>query len=307
MGADGETILLLSNLVLPLPVMMGLYTTFLCLWLASIGGAIGSFLNVVVYRMPLQMQLSSPGSRCPRCLSAIRARHNIPVLGWLMLRGRCYDCGLPISSRYPAVELTLAIVYSVLGYFLAVGAPFDLCPFPLQRWVNTPHGGIEGVSLWVRYGLQMLLLTTLLAVALIAYDRRPVPLRVFLLLLLLSLVLPFLWPEVHHWPGILQPDPGSPTSVAITLSLGLAFALVSSVILLFAVSNRTVSAASYDTKSQAPAHNYQSAIAISLVATGIVLGWQRLALVSGFVFVFVLLSNHRPPHPSDVGPRGNRL
>jgi leader peptidase (prepilin peptidase) / N-methyltransferase len=68
---------------------------------ALLGLAIGSFLNVVIYRVPAGESVVSPPSRCPRCGNQIRNRHNLPVLGWLMLRGRCYDCGLPISARRP--------------------------------------------------------------------------------------------------------------------------------------------------------------------------------------------------------------
>lgn len=69
-----------------------------------LGVLIGSFLNVVVHRVPVGASVVSPPSRCPGCEQPIRARHNVPVLGWLVLRGRCADCGLPISVRYPLVE-----------------------------------------------------------------------------------------------------------------------------------------------------------------------------------------------------------
>jgi leader peptidase (prepilin peptidase) / N-methyltransferase len=70
-----------------------------------LGLCLGSFLNVVIHRLPRGESLAHPRSRCPRCRHGIRPWHNIPVLGWLLLRGRCADCGLPISPRYPLVEL----------------------------------------------------------------------------------------------------------------------------------------------------------------------------------------------------------
>ncbi len=76
-----------------------------------LGLAIGSFLNVVIYRLPSQSSLSSPPSACPRCDQSIRVRHNIPVLGWLLLRGRCADCSAPISVRYPLVEFVTAVLF----------------------------------------------------------------------------------------------------------------------------------------------------------------------------------------------------
>jgi leader peptidase (prepilin peptidase) / N-methyltransferase len=70
----------------------------------TFGLAIGSFLNVVAHRLPRLESLVKPRSRCPECKAQIRARDNIPVLGWLLLRGRCRDCSAMISPRYPLVE-----------------------------------------------------------------------------------------------------------------------------------------------------------------------------------------------------------
>ena len=80
-----------------------------------LGLAVGSFLNVVIYRLPAGESIVSPPSRCPRCGNQIRNRHNVPVLGWLVLRGKCYDCGLPISPRYPVVELVTGLAFAGMG------------------------------------------------------------------------------------------------------------------------------------------------------------------------------------------------
>lgn len=69
-----------------------------------VGAVLGSFLNVVIYRTPRGESVVFGGSRCPRCESPIRPRDNIPILGWLLLRGRCRDCGISISPQYPLVE-----------------------------------------------------------------------------------------------------------------------------------------------------------------------------------------------------------
>jgi leader peptidase (prepilin peptidase)/N-methyltransferase len=83
-----------------------------------LGLAIGSFLNVVIYRVPAGESLIRPGSHCPHCAHEIRNRHNIPVLGWLLLRGKCADCRAPISVRYPIVEaLTAALFVAVAAKF----------------------------------------------------------------------------------------------------------------------------------------------------------------------------------------------
>jgi leader peptidase (prepilin peptidase)/N-methyltransferase len=89
-----------------------------------LGLAVGSFLNVVIYRLPRKESLSKPRSRCPGCGRQIRARDNIPVVSWLLLRGRCRDCGEPISARYPLVELLTAAL--CVGVVLSEGADSDV-------------------------------------------------------------------------------------------------------------------------------------------------------------------------------------
>jgi leader peptidase (prepilin peptidase)/N-methyltransferase len=88
------------------------------LWLGFTGACIGSFLNVVAYRVPLGMSVVWRSSHCPKCDHAIRARDNVPVFGWLMLRGKCRDCGAPISSRYAIVEAIMGVVFFALAYLV---------------------------------------------------------------------------------------------------------------------------------------------------------------------------------------------
>jgi leader peptidase (prepilin peptidase) / N-methyltransferase len=76
-----------------------------------LGLLVGSFLNVVVHRVPRAESVLRPGSRCPRCAAPVRAWHNVPVLSWLLLRGRCAACAAPISVRYPLVELGTAALF----------------------------------------------------------------------------------------------------------------------------------------------------------------------------------------------------
>jgi leader peptidase (prepilin peptidase) / N-methyltransferase len=89
---------------------------------ALLGLVFGSFFNVVIWRVPLHKSISTPPSHCPRCRKTIRPYDNIPVLSWLILRGRCRDCGLPISVRYPLVEaltgLLFIAAYARFGYSL---------------------------------------------------------------------------------------------------------------------------------------------------------------------------------------------
>jgi leader peptidase (prepilin peptidase)/N-methyltransferase len=81
---------------------------------ALLGAIIGSFLNVVIHRVPLGESLVTPGSHCPACREPVRPLDNIPVASWLVLRGRCRSCGTPISIRYPTVELLTAVSFAAV-------------------------------------------------------------------------------------------------------------------------------------------------------------------------------------------------
>ena len=85
--------------------------TLLWIFAALVGAAIGSFLNVCIVRLPEGESVVHPRSHCPGCETPILARDNIPVLGWLFLRGRCRSCGARISLQYPLVELTVALLW----------------------------------------------------------------------------------------------------------------------------------------------------------------------------------------------------
>lgn len=111
-----------------------------------LGLAIGSFLNVVVHRVPSGGSVVRPPSACPHCGNDIRPRDNVPVLGWLVLRGRCRDCGEPISARYPLVELGTAALFVVMAlrfgadavlpaflYLAAVGLALALIDLDCKR------------------------------------------------------------------------------------------------------------------------------------------------------------------------------
>lgn len=84
---------------------------------AVVGLAIGSFLNVVVWRVPRGESVAHPPSACPRCGHVIRARDNVPVVSWLLLRGRCRDCANPISVRYPLVEAGTGVLFALTAWF----------------------------------------------------------------------------------------------------------------------------------------------------------------------------------------------
>jgi leader peptidase (prepilin peptidase)/N-methyltransferase len=87
----------------------------------AFGLVIGSFLNVVIHRLPEGQSIVSPASHCPSCQTPIRAWDNVPVLAWLVLRGRCRHCGTSISLRYPTVELLTGVVFAGIAWRFGLG------------------------------------------------------------------------------------------------------------------------------------------------------------------------------------------
>ena len=118
---------------------------------AAFGLLLGSFLNVVAHRLPAGVSLVHPRSACPGCGTAVRPYDNVPVLSWLVLRGRCRDCDAPISARYPLVEGATALLWA------AVAAVH----------LDDP----------VKLALGLVLVTLLVPIALIDLDHRIIPNR----------------------------------------------------------------------------------------------------------------------------------
>jgi len=100
------------------------FILFWCLWFGVLGACIGSFLNVVAYRLPRRKSLVHPPSHCPRCECLIRWHDNIPVIGWIKLWGKCRNCRMPISIRYPCVEAISSILFC--GIFILLGQLDDI-------------------------------------------------------------------------------------------------------------------------------------------------------------------------------------
>ena len=88
------------------------------------GLAVGSFLNVVIYRVPLGKSIVKPASACPDCAMPVTPRDNIPVVSWVVLRGRCRQCRTPISVRYPVVEALTAVLFALTA--VRLGASWSL-------------------------------------------------------------------------------------------------------------------------------------------------------------------------------------
>ena len=248
---------------LPLWAMELLARVLLGAWLFYFGACVGSFLNVVVYRLPRGLNLVYPGSRCPVCGHAIRVRDNLPIVSWLALGGRCRDCRTPISPRYYYVELIVGLVFLLVAVFAAFLPYSSAAPNgELGRRLLWPQ---DGAAFWAAYALHVGLAATLLGATLIEYDGFRVPRRLFAPLVAAALALGAIWPRIRPLAlgaNLQVPDwqAGLPDGLA-----GLTAGLTLGAIVAAGWRLGTV-------RRSWP----QSAPSALLAATGCVLGWQPL-------------------------------
>jgi leader peptidase (prepilin peptidase) / N-methyltransferase len=185
------------------------------------GAALGSFLNVVLYRVPRGRSVALGGSRCPRCGAAIRPCDNVPILGWVLLGGRCRDCGLPIAARYPLVEAACGGLAALVAAAEVGGGGW------LPHFTDGPagadrillHGEWRLVASW---GLHTAMLLVVLAWTMLAADgmRHPCCGSVAIVTAALVVVVALpeigplgLWPDGHIWP------PGRPRLAALAAAV----------------------------------------------------------------------------------------
>jgi prepilin signal peptidase PulO-like enzyme (type II secretory pathway) len=263
--------------LLPLWSMELIANVFLWAWLFCMGATVGSFLNVVVYRVPRGLNIVFPGSFCPHCGHAIRLHDNIPLLSWLALRGRCRDCGGPISPRYFFVELTVAVSFLVVlaaEYYLPPGA----LGFHTRQLLNIR----DGVPFWCMYFLHVSLVATLITAVLIAADGKRVPAAVFVPILLVSFCLPIAWPALRSVPAIEYPNENDWWTGIVDGVAGAATGLVWSLIAQYIVSLKSRSQSAAEPLACASGLCLQSFASSSGLcdwplarSVGLVLGWQR--------------------------------
>lgn len=253
--------------------------TTLAVWFFAVGSSIGSFLNVVAYRLPLGRSLNGH-SACPFCTTQIAASDNIPVFAWIRLRGRCRTCRLPISIQYPLVELAVGLVFLAM-YFLEFGVAGSNLPGTGPR----PEGiGLVWMSvsqaLVSRVLLALYLLSGLIAAALMVVRGSRVPIALTCWVAIVLVVTPLVLPEsiVVPWWGLPVPKNISVADSAITLALGLFGGIILGALTLPFVS-RT------DNNVRADEAMSGSAWMGAIICLGLLIGWQALPLAVAWLLL----------------------
>ena len=178
-------------------------------WLFMVGASIGSFLNVVAYRLPMGLTLLG-SSHCPKCMTTIRMCDNVPVFAWLKLRGRCRNCQLPISRRYPIVEAICGFVFLALGTadFAYGGSNLPSVSWPrypgFAESLITPRP--ENLVLFLSHAV---LMTLLLACTLIEFDRHAAIWRLMGLMLGCGIIAAIFAPGFPSQPTAVAPKYGA--------------------------------------------------------------------------------------------------
>lgn len=122
---------------LPPQVLIALPYAIHAMFIFALGACVGSFINVVAIRLPMGMGLVQPPSRCPTCGRRLRWRENIPVIGWIVVRGRCHSCGSPVSAAYAAVELLVGALFAGLYLLLFAVDPAGRWGGPWPQWFQS--------------------------------------------------------------------------------------------------------------------------------------------------------------------------
>lgn len=135
-------------------------------FLFLLGLSVGSFLNVVIYRLPRKESLTSPTSHCPNCHAPIKWYDNIPVLSFIVLRGRCRNCGQRISLRYPLVELATGVLF-VSVFLKTVGSPS-----PLYNGISPPTSDFRLIFRLIAY---LFFVSIMVAIAYIDAEHQIIP------------------------------------------------------------------------------------------------------------------------------------
>lgn len=176
------------------------------MWFFVVGACVGSFLNVVIYRIPAGLSVVSKASHCPGCQQSIRGRDNLPLIGWLKLQGQCRNCQIEISSRYPTVELTIGLMFLLLYFVELISGGTNLPG-------RTPNGyaGVLWILFYTRWDLVALyafhcfVFCALFSWAMIRRDGHRVPLKSVAITLTIAISCVLLQPPLLPWAYSAKP------------------------------------------------------------------------------------------------------
>lgn len=181
------------------------------------GAVIGSFLNVVIYRVPADLSIVSPGSRCPSCETPIAWYDNVPILSWLALGAQCRSCKAPIAWRYPAIEGLTGFLSAMLWLKIAA---------PSMANINT----LQPAPLLIDYALHMIFICLLVVIAFVDLDHLIIPHEFTLPGIIVGIAAPIIlmklypatvfvsmWPPVMLWTSVIGAVLGAGLIIAIFL------------------------------------------------------------------------------------------
>ncbi|MCA9101418.1 MAG: prepilin peptidase [Planctomycetales bacterium] len=254
-------------------------------YLFATGTTIGSFLNVVVYRLPRGQDLRRPKSRCPRCQTQLRWYDNLPVIGWLLVGGRCRYCQASISPRYPLVEAACGAWFLLLGHLelLSGGGCLPLRAVPRMTgalWIVwSPQWELIGI-----YVYHLVLTCWLLVLASWVWDRQRLPARAVVWLLAMGMLPAVVWPNlrpVGAWGTTLTAETVNYTAVALRTSNWTSGIIDGLVGLAIGACIGSALAAEVGRPSHGGVTPFGAwHVTVMLAAVGLFLGWQAAVAVT---------------------------
>ncbi len=156
--------------------LSALATWFPVVWIFMVGACVGSLVNVLVYRLPKGLPVIVPSSRCPKCDTKLTFKENIPILGWLILRGRCKFCRQSISPEYPIVESFVAVLFAGI-YILWYLTERNQAWLGVEWATVTPEWAFNGIAqTWPAFTVLIILLGSLVAMTIVDLKTYTIPL-----------------------------------------------------------------------------------------------------------------------------------
>ena len=170
------------------------------MWFFVVGSCVGSFLNVVIYRVPAGISVLAKASHCPVCQTKIASRDNLPLIGWLKLQGQCRNCGTSISSRYPSVELTIGLLFLLLYFVELISGGTNL-----PGRAPNHYAGVLWILFYTKWDLVGLYLfhcfifCSVFSWIMMGRDGHRVPIKAALITIGLVVAAALIWPHLLPW------------------------------------------------------------------------------------------------------------